>query len=535
MKKFLCLVLSVAMVLFVAGCKDGKNSPENQVISYNIGNNPNTLDPQIADDYSAKIVLMNIFEGLVRYDQDGKIVGGAAQKWEVNNDYSEYVFYLRDGVCWANNEKMPLKASDFVYGLQRAVLPETSSPYAKLFYCIKNAKSINTGNGNIESLGVKAVDDKTIKITLAYSNKDFLDVLTCPAAMPCNREFFNSTGGQYGLKTSMVMSNGPFKLKGKYGWDPERAITLARNPDYVGYKVPTPAGVSLLIGNKSENVAKLISNGNLDAGIINAEDCQIAQKDNMNLTSFEDTTWSMCFNLSDETMGNESIRKAFVESLDRNYVLSSLPENTKIANDIIMNSIMFGGSSYRDHVGNGMFLKQNADARNKLSQGLKQLNKKSLGVVTIVCQDDPNVKKIVNNMLELWNKNLGYYINMKPLEKSELISTINRGEYQIALAPISAHSSEPFDFLTMFVSDSKYNIVNMNDSHYDKILSNADEKLSSEAIKIYESAERYLNDKAIIYPMYYDSRYFASAKNVTGIIFYPYNKGIDFINATKKK
>ena len=121
--------------------------------------------PDIVEDVDTSYVVGNLFEGLYNEDAKGNPVPGAAESYDVNADFTVYTFHLRDAK-WSNGD--PVKASDFVYGWQRAVDPKTASNYSYFLGLVgvKNADDIVAGKLPITDLGVKAIDDKTLEVTL---------------------------------------------------------------------------------------------------------------------------------------------------------------------------------------------------------------------------------------------------------------------------------------------------------------------------------------------------------------------------------
>ena len=194
-KHIICLMLAL-LCLTLCACGKEPEGPEDQIIYYNIDSEPVTLDPQIANDSASRLIIMNTFEGLVRTGENNSILKGAAESWDISGDKMMYTFHLRNGLKW--NDGTPLKANDFVYGITRTIQAQTSSPTAQTLYCIKNAEKVNTGKAENDTLGVFATDDRTVVFQLEYPDADFLQLLSTPPAMPCNREFFEKTSGQYG-------------------------------------------------------------------------------------------------------------------------------------------------------------------------------------------------------------------------------------------------------------------------------------------------------------------------------------------------
>ena len=117
-------------------------------------------------------------------------------------------------------------------------------------------------------------------------------------------------------------------------------------------------------------------------------------------------------------------------------MLSKVPDNYSVADDIIVPGTSLGGQNYRSLAGGGFYLKADDNARVFLNTGLQELQLDRLPSIRILCLDDPQVTSMVNNMLELWSRELGYYMNMEALSRSELTQRVNAGNYQVALAPI---------------------------------------------------------------------------------------------------
>ncbi len=533
MKKIVCLLLAVLMVMSSTSCKSSKKNPSNQTIFYNLAEDPNSLDPQVAENSASEIVITNIFEGLTRIDEDNKVIPGAAESFSGNADNTSFTFKLRDGIEWSDENKTQVTAYDFAYGLKRAVAKETDCPGVQSLFCIKNARKIHAGES--AELGVTAIDAKTLQIDLEYSYDDFPRVMSLPASMPCNQAFFESTNGKYGQEDKFIICNGPFKVKSKYGWDHGNKIYLSANDGYKGSYERIPASVEFTIGEDVSDLISAIDKGKVDAGELKNEQYSKATELQYNITAFEDTTYGICFNFSNDIFKNLNVRKSFLVSLDREYILKNIPDNCRVANDIIMDNDVVNGESYRKLSGSGLYLKQEENAVSYLKSGLKELGVNSLPSVCVICSDDEKTKSMVSCMIENWNNQLGYYFNMKPMSKDEIEKSIRLSDYQIAITSITSETDDPIDVLSMFVTNDNENPCDMKDSKYDAMVSAAADAPMNEKVEKYKKAEQYLNDVCAFYPLYYQDRYFASAKNVSSIIFYQHNSGVSFLKAQKTK
>ena len=158
-------------------------------------------------------------------------------------------------------------AADFVFALRRAVAPATGAPEALSLGVIKNAKSIINGKMSSDKLGVQAVGDFELRITLesATDESAFLDLLTKAICMPCNETFFNATKGRYGLDYSTLLCNGPFYLS---YWLHDSALTIKNNDDYTGPFPAKPASVSLVIDSDNEQKLTSLLDGTYCAALL---------------------------------------------------------------------------------------------------------------------------------------------------------------------------------------------------------------------------------------------------------------------------
>lgn len=533
---FLVFFCATLIMTGFSGCKKNKNSPENQVIKYNLESEPRTLDPQVCNDYAANIVIMNIFEGLVRLDESGNVTPGVATSWDVSADGMTYKFHLREDAAWSDKAKTPVTAQDFVFGLQRALDKYTNSPNAYTLYCIKNARKVNIDGAPADSLGVFASDEHTVAIELEYPMENFLSLLATAPTMPCNKAFFEGTNGQYGLEAATIISNGAFKVKPRYGWSHYNSLSLVKNENYLGANAPVPAGVDFTIGKDLTDAVSLITTSAIDAALLASEE-QVteAKRKNLGTIDFKDTLWGLAFNTQDALFANLNVRLGFLEALNRDHILSMIPENCEVTESLVPDGLIVNGQNFRSVAGKFPCLTADPEAKSHFDAGLQQLKLKTLPKVTILCPENPSIKAIISNAIENLNGNLGFYFNMEPVSEGVLKSRVASMNYQVALVPIAVESPSALDFLNTFKSGNSKNIANLNSPEYDKLINSAASANAKDAYKPIVAAEKYLIDNAVFYPMYTQSRFFAWSNKVKGLIFHNYGQGVDFFFATKTK
>ncbi len=537
---FLSISISLIMIT-MPSCTKKISSPNEQTIYYRITDEPVTLDPQIANDDPSRLVIMNIFEGLVKLDDKNNPVSGAADSWKMND--MEYVFHIREDAKWSDGS--PLTADDFLYGFQRTFMPLTGSQTAQTLFCIKNSEKIKKGQLDISYLGVYAEDEHTLKIQLDHHDPQFLSLLATPPAMPCKKEFFESTAGQYGLEYDKIISNGAFCIA-RYGWEHEKYIHLSRNDYYIGENNVIPRGVNIDISDSPEDVCSAILNRDIDCYAMDITELEQAKKNKLNLTAFNDTVWGISFNMKNDIFKRSDIRISLLQSLDRNYILKNLPEGCTASEDIVPETARTDNVTYRSFVGRGMGIEFSENAREYFKKAVDALNyhdeeyywyydyeETEFPDINILCTDEPSIQPVVNNIIETWNKLTGKYANKTPVPRDELTDKISSGDYLIAIAPLRPDGESPADTLKLFMSDSEYNTAGLSEENYDTLISDIIRQPDNTSINKMIQAEKYLNDNGIFYPLYTESRYYASAENVSGIIFHPYGAEADFSMAEK--
>ena len=127
------------------------------------GADPTSLDPHYVSINTESNIIDNMFGGLTRPNAKGKIIPGLAKSWDISKDGKTYTFYLRDAK-WSDGK--PITAHDFEFSFKRILKPETASKYSFMLHPIVGAEDYNRGKGDVNAVGVKALDDKTFQITL---------------------------------------------------------------------------------------------------------------------------------------------------------------------------------------------------------------------------------------------------------------------------------------------------------------------------------------------------------------------------------
>ncbi len=187
---------------------------------------PDTLDPQRAEDENSRAIIRDLFEGLVGETPDGELVPGAAATWQVSADGLVWTFTLRPDGRWSNGD--PLVAADFVAGLRRAVDPATAGSSAALLLPIAGAADIISGESAPDALGVEALDELRLVLRLRSATPHLPGLLTHPITFPVHQPSLAEHGARF-ARPGRLISNGAYQLA---AWEVHSHVTLTRNPHF---------------------------------------------------------------------------------------------------------------------------------------------------------------------------------------------------------------------------------------------------------------------------------------------------------------
>lgn len=455
-KKSLCILLCILIsTLFLNGC----NSEEKYVLYFELDSAPSTLDPQLVRTSSEELLVKNLFEGLMRENEKGEVVKGAASDYAVSDDGKTYTFTLREGAKWSDDK--PLKGEDFVFAFERAVDPKNKAPNVALLYSIVGAKDIAEGKNNT-ALGVTSTNDKNVTITLNSPDPNFLRTLSTAICMPCRKDVYNKARGQYGIVPEQIVTNGSFKIR---FWDKGENFSFRINKfaDYNGSFIAEASAVIFSVGNISGRALR-IDEANLDMGFINISEAT----DKSNLFSYEKSSYILLIN-EKSTLGGKDFRKAFAKSIHRNRLKNELGKEFKESTCLIPNTVLLNGTPLSSKIKNTAPPSYDPNAAYSLYISAAKNTKDMPKSVNILYYGNDAVKALAQLVAENMQQSLGAVVNATPTSsEAELISSVKNNEYTLAIIPLNVASGNPSQFFEVFTKNSNNNIYGFKNQSYDK-------------------------------------------------------------------
>lgn len=462
---------------------------------------PTCFDPQIASGEDLETIINNCFEGLVRIDKSGNIVNALAESYEVSEDGLTYTFKLREDSTYrvpksAEDIDNRVTAHDFVFAIERALDPNTASPYAASLSIIES---------------INASDDYTLVITLAHPSESFLTTLASPVCMPCNEEFFNSTSGRYGLNASLILSNGPYYIS---SYDEEAGtITLTSNSTYTGDCTPLANSIKFSLPSDNSEVT-------YDIETYNSTESDSISK-SLTVEKYKNTVYAFCINAKSPVLQSSAIRKELCSATDTSIFTT---KELSAAEGIVPSCCnLIAGSSYRANIN----IVKGADysVSTALSNFLLTAEEEEITSINIklIClkSDEQNVKKVVQDWQQVFGTVLSVTIETYE-EVADLEAAVEKGNFDIAYTGIKATSFIASDFLSRFVTGSGGNIISLASEEYDKLVKNIYTASSKEElIEASKNAEGFLLTEGYIIPTVTVDTYVAKTTNGAEISLRP--------------
>ncbi len=526
LKKTVCLILIILLVINLSACF---NFSEGKTLYVPIDEEPISLDPQIAFGYGDEIIARNCFEGLLRIDSKGNVDFGVAFEYKVSSNGLKYTFSLNPNACWhltpehktvltgdsLQDFDTRVRSEDFVFAIRRALVPETKAAYAENLFCIKNAKKVHDGTLAPENLGVKAIDDRTLEITLEYEDTSFLYTLASPIAMPCNKEFFEKTKGKYGLELDYTLCNGPLYVT---SWTHGSSVFIRMNKDYKGKATVNASLIGLMINKDKANRLSLLLSGSYDCDFIEAKAVsEISDTSSLKLQRLQNSVWGLMINANNNSnLQDINLRKALFYSFDT-AVIDSPPYIGERTDSVVPAGCLIGNELYSQiKPSRDKPLYSEAEAKLHFGKAIEKTEGRKISI-TITCPRD--FRKSIERVIQNWQSVLGINLSIKLNEVSDeqLLDLIEKKSYEAAFLPVESDGSLANEYINKLCIGT---IAYKNKTLNSLLLQEKKQTNAAKKASIISQIETHLHSNAVFYPVFNAHTYFASYINTEGIYYY---------------
>ena len=481
-------VLLMATLLGIPGA-----GAQEQVFRINNMAEPESLDPGLVTGVPEHRIISNLFEGLATNDpKDLSPRPGMAKSWTISKDGLTYTFSLRDA-AWTDGKKVT--AHDFVYAWERVLNPKTGAKYAQQLFYVKNGEDYNKGKiTDFGQVGVKAVDDRTLQVTLHAPTPYFLFLTTFYTLYPVPR-WTIETHGQDWVKPGKIVSNGPFRLA---SWVPQREVVLEKNPAHWDAATTKLQKVIFIPTDDVNTAYKQFLAGDSDwVTTVPLPQIETArQRPEFYVTPYLGTYY-LRFNVTKPPTNDVRVRKALSMAVDREAITKFVTKAGEIATSSFVPVNMPGYEGIRG-------LPSDLAAAKKLLVEAGYPDGKGFPKSEILYNTSDQHRAIAQAVQQMWKENLGIQVDLVNVEWKVYLNQQATLNYQISRAGWIGDYVDPNTFLDMWMTGGGNNQTGWSNKRYDELIARAGRTQDpKERMKLFNEAEQLLVvDEVPIMPLY---------------------------------
>lgn len=497
----------------------GKTHSPKKSLYLNLSSEPVSLDPRRSGDLISDNVTRMLFEGLTRIDSEGTPLPSLAEKIEVLKNKKTYLFFLKESY-WSDGT--PLTAHDFEYSWKQRLSPNFPAHSVHQMYVIKNAKAAKEGKISPKEIGIKALDNKTLKIDLEFPAPYFLELVSGHSYFPISQSLDKENPDWSLKRDSSFIGNGPFKLKIHKTF---QNIILEKNPFFWDHNNVHIDEIKMSIISDSNTELHMFDNNELDwAGAPFSQlpsDAIPALKERNDFHSIP-ALGICCYKLNTKKrpLHHPKIRKALAYAINREKIITHITQSTETpATGLFPHHINSKKINY--------FKDYDLEKAKKLfSEALEELEieKKHFPEIVLSFHTSENNQKIAQTIQQQWREAFGLSVSLENCEWQVYLNKLRSYDYQIGRMGWIGDVNDPIHFLELYkyADDHIYggNETQWEHPLYQELLdkaSFASEKKERE--KMLMEAERFLMEEMPIIPLFYISFNYLKKDRVCNFIF----------------
>jgi ABC-type transport system substrate-binding protein len=471
--------------------------PTEQVLHLAQTAEPTTLDPALVQDGPTIEVLQQICNGLVQWTSANKLAPCLAERWETSADGRTYTFHLRSGVKFHNGRM--LSADDFVYSIQRALLPATKSPVAAVYLNdIVGARDVLAGKST-KVAGLAAPDPRTVRITIDAPKAYFLAKLSYPTAFVLAREAIEAQGGK--LDEKSLVGTGPFRLTSyRHGV----RLVLEAFPEYFE-GAPKLARIERAIVLDAGTRHAQFESGALDICDVTMADYEKDRTDSVLQKQLHQFDRPSIFYLALNQRAfppfkDVRVRQAFNHAIDKDRLVKTVMLGVNRKADGILPPGVPGHDPHFQGLG------FDPERARKLLADAGFPGGKNFPPLTLTFRERmPDYKRVCEVIAEMLRTNLGLDVSLRELEWGKFLAERNQGTMPLYFLRWAADYLDPQNFLsTMLHSKAPENTIGYASAEFDRLCEKADTLQNlEERLRVYRQAEERVVKDAPWVPIYY--------------------------------
>lgn len=502
--KHIPVLLCATLVL--EGCSRRETPVEignrTQVLHRNAGSEPQDLDPQTTTGSVESLIQDALFEGLIAWHPDHTDpMPGAAERWEISEDGTVYTFYIRPGAKWSNGD--PLTAHDFVFTYNRLFSPALSAPYAYMHYVIRNAEAYTKGEiTDFDQVGVKALDDKTLQITLRAPTPYFLRLIRDRSAYPVHPPTILKFGriddrNTKWTHTGNLVGNGPFMLE---YWQTHRKVKTVRNPHYWDAENVRLNEIHFYPIEDMVTEERAFRTGQLHiTKETPPERIEFYRENHPDIIQLADWlgTYYYEFNTTEPPFDDVRVRQALAMSLDREQIVKYV---CKAGNKAAYNLTPIDTAGYTSRAR----IEYNPGKARQLLAEAGYPDGEGFPATELLYNTHKGHMQLAEVVQQMWKEALNVEIQLLNMEWKTYLAMKHEHKFDVARASWIGDYIDPSTFLELFITDGGNNNAGWSHAEYDELLAKSGREMNpGKRNEYFQQAEEILMTEVPIIPIYY--------------------------------
>ena len=528
MKKLLSMVLCAMMALTLAGC--GGSGGDSSTYTFSSELDIKNLDSSDADDGCSFTAMHAVIDGLMKTDKKGNVVNGVASSSEVSDDGLTHTYKIRKDAKWANGD--PVTANDFVYAWHRIFQKKGQYYY---MFCdgiasivgaqemsdkIDNEEDIT--DADLDAMGVKAIDDKTLEVTTTTRVSFFDELMSFPCFYPINEKFCEKQGDKYGKSAKTILGNGAFTMT---NWEPGSVAEFEKNDKYYDAKTVKIDKLVMKLVQDPKVAAQAFEAGETDFAPINSDLVDKYKKDESFKQINEGYLFYISVNFQNSDLANLNVRKAISLAINREDLCENvLKDGSQVAGGFIPSGLATSpdGVDFRKDSGNFTSYDKKK-AQESLDEGLKELGKDQITLRITYGTDESPMDVFATYLQNAFSSLKGLKIEMVATTKQDRIYNKQKnGDYDLATTRWGPDYGDPTTYLTMGISTNGNNYGKYTNSELDALMDKvANESDANTRWKEMIDAEKIMMDDLCYIPVFEKGTATLQNKDVKGLVIRP--------------
>ncbi|HKK49591.1 MAG TPA: peptide ABC transporter substrate-binding protein [Alkalispirochaeta sp.] len=451
------------------------------VVSFPQGNVQ--LNPIYSFTSSEAQIYSGLYEGLVSYHPETMEPEAAvAERWDVSEDRTEYTFHLRDTARYWNGDAVT--AEHFRDTWLKLIAPETDAAYNFLFDIIEGVREYRTGEiANSDEVGITAVDDRTLRVSLRRPATHFLRILSHHAFVPVHPAIREVRDWS---QIDEILGNGPYRLVERH----QDELVLARSDEYWDADEVAISRIRILFPDE-DTVTDRFNRGEIDwvTSGMNLSEVQFPETIVVN-PLFATTYYFLRADI--EPFSDDRVRRALALLLPWDQIRD--PDIQFIPTDTLVPQIPYypevTGIQNREEE-EALQLLEDAGYR----QGVR------LPTITVHIPEGQESLRVAELMKESWERALEVSVTVRSTPYPQYFDTISDGEFTVGTVSWIGDFADPLTFLQMWISDSNVNDAGFNSAEYDTLIDDSMLERGPSRYEILGEAEEILLRTGTVLPV----------------------------------